>query len=100
MRQNKKKSTSSPNRIDLERSAWEAILRKQTQMKFDKIPPGWINYEQFAEKMGVCREVAELKLRQLARAGLCERKEFKVLWECGGGRVPTARFRPYFKVKQ
>lgn len=99
MPQNKKKSTSSPSRTDLERAAWEALLNKESQMKYAVIPPGWIDYDQFAQKMGVCREVAASKLRQLARAGLCDRKEFRVAWGSGNGRTPGARLRPYFRLK-
>ena len=94
MPQPKKKSTSSPSREDLERSAWEAALRKVAELQHEVIPDGWMNYEQFAEKMGVCREVAALKLRQLARAGLCERKDFRVQWGASGTRP-----RPYFRLK-
>lgn len=100
MPQTKKKSKSSPSRIDLERSAWEAVLQKESQMKYEVVPPGWVDYDQFAQKMGMCREVAALKLRQLARSGLCERREFRVAWgSVGGGRTPGARLRPYFKLK-
>lgn len=95
----KKKSKSSLSRLDLERSAWESLLRRESQMKFDVVPPGWINYEQFAQRMGVCNEVAACKLRQLARAGLCERKEFRVAWGCGTSKAPGARLRPYFRLK-
>lgn len=99
MPQSKKILKSSPSRIDLERAAWEALLQKESQMKYDVIPPGWIDYDQFARKMGVCREVAAVKLRQLARAGLCERREFRVAWGLGNGRTPGARLRPYFRMK-
>jgi hypothetical protein len=94
MPQPKKKSTSSLSREDLERSAWEAALRKVVELQHEVIPDGWMNYEQFAEKMGVCREVAALKLRQLARAGLCERKDFRVQWGSSATRP-----RPYFRLK-
>lgn len=93
MRQNKKKSKSSPSQADLERAAWEALLQKELQMKNDVVPPGWIDYDKFSQKMGVCREVAALKLRQLARVGLCDRKEFRVAWGTG------TRLRPYFRLK-
>lgn len=94
MPQPKKKSTSSLSREELERSAWEAALRKVAELQHEVVPDGWMNYEQFAEKMGICREVAALKLRQLARAGLCERKDFRVQW----GSAAT-RPRPYFRLK-
>lgn len=93
MRQAKKKSKSSHSRQELERAAWEAVLREANKLEQDSIPDGWVNYDQFAEKMGFCKEVAALKLRRLARAGLCERKEFNVHW----GSV--VRKRPYFKIK-
>lgn len=99
MPQIRKKSKSSPSRNDLEKAAWEALLNKEASLKYETIPPGWIDYDQFARKMGICREMAAVKLRQLARAGLCERREFRVAWGVGSGRIPGARLRPYFKLK-
>ena len=93
MPQPKKTSKSSPNRIDLERAAWFALLEKEKRLRHQTVPPGWLDYDQFAQKMGFCKEVAAYKLRQLARAGLCERKEFFVKW---GDFV---RRRPFFKLK-
>lgn len=98
MPQTKKKSKSSPSRSELEKAAWEALLAKAISARYDAIPPGWIDYDQFAEKMGICREVAALKLRQLARAGLCERREFLVAWGGRTGKAAGARRRPYFKL--
>jgi hypothetical protein len=93
MPQPKKKSKSSPSRHELERAAWQALLEKQKKLRYEEVPPGWLNYEQFAEKMGTCTEVAAARLRALARAGLCERREFKVKW---GDFI---RPRPFFKLK-
>jgi predicted transcriptional regulator len=100
MRPNKKKSTSSPSRSDLDKAAWQALLSKQEQLKRETVPPGWIDYDKFAEEMGICRESAAEKLRMLARRGLCDRREFRVAW--GGtapGRTATTRLRPYFRLK-
>jgi hypothetical protein len=100
MRQNKKKSTSSPSRSELDKAAWQALLSKEEQLKREVVPPGWIEYDQFAAQMGLCREAAAEKLRMLARKGLCDRREFRVAW--GGtspGRAQTTRMRPYFKLK-
>lgn len=100
MHQHKKKSTSSPSRSDLDKAAWQALLSKQEQLKRETIPPGWIDYDKFAEAMGICRESAAEKLRMLARRGLCDRREFRVAW--GGtapGRTATTRLRPYFRLK-
>lgn len=100
MPQTRKKSKSSPSRSELEKAAWEALLNKEAALKYEKIPPGWIDYDQFAQKIGICREMAAAKLRQLARAGLCERREFRVAWGVGNGRTPGARLRPYFRLKK
>ena len=93
MPQPKKKSKSSPSSHELERAAWQALLEKEKKLRHEEVPAGWLNYEQFAEKMGICTEVAAVKLRTLARAGLCERREFKVKW---GDFI---RPRPFFKLK-
>jgi len=98
MPQSKTRSKSSPKQSDLEKAAWEALVAREAAMKFDTVPPGWIDYDQFAQKMGLCREVAAVKLRQLARAGLCKRKEFRVAWGRGSGKSLGARLRPYFKL--
>ena len=99
MPQPKKKSKSSPSRHDLERAAWQALLEKERGLRHEAVPHGWLNYEQFAEKMGICREVAAAKLRALARAGLCERREFRVAWGMGTSKTPGVRLRPYFRLK-
>jgi hypothetical protein len=73
---------------------------KEEQLKREAVPLGWIDYDQFAEQMGLCREHAAEKLRMLARRGLCDRREFRVAW--GGtapGRTATTRLRPYFRLK-
>lgn len=101
MPRRKTTSNSSPSRSDLEKAAWEALISKEASFRYEKVPPGWIDYDQFAQKMGICREMAAVKLRQLARAGLCERKEFRVAWGVStGGRTAGARLRPYFRLKK
>lgn len=93
MPQPKKKSKSSPSKEQLERSAWLALLEKEKKMHHEQVPSGWLDYDQFSRKMGTCREVAAQKLRALARAGLCERRDFRVRW----GDV--VRPRPFFRLK-
>ena len=100
MPRRKTTSKSSPKQSDLEKAAWEALVEKEASMKFEVVPPGWIDYDQFAQKMGICGEMAAVKLRQLARAGLCERREFRVAWGHGSGKTIAARLRPYFKLKK
>jgi len=93
MHQPKRKSKSSPSKEQLERSAWMALLEQEKRMRHEQVPPGWVDYDQFARKMGTCREVAAMKLRALARAGLCERRDFRVKW---GDFI---RPRPFFRLK-
>lgn len=93
MPQTKKKSKSSPSSHELERAAWQALLEKEKKLRHEEVPPGWLDYDAFALKMGTCREVAAARLRSLARAGLCERREFKVKW---GDFI---RPRPFFRLK-
>ena len=100
MPRRKTTSKSSLKRSDLEKAAWEALVEREATMKFETVPPGWIDYDQFAQKMGLCREMAAVKLRQLARAGLCERREFRVAWGHGSGKTIAARLRPYFRLKK
>lgn len=84
---------SSPSSSELSRSAWQAALEKAQQMEADEIPANWIDYDQFAEKMGYCKAVAADKLRKLVATGIAEKRDFRVKWG------NTIRPRPYFRLK-
>lgn len=84
---------SSPYRKeDLEASAWRAAFAKVTKNKVDVIPPGWHSPDQIAEKLGLCREVAMQKCRDMAKQGMVERRDFHVAW----GNV--IRARPFYRL--
>lgn len=77
---------------ELQASAWRAAFAKVTAMKADVVPAGWHSPEEIAEKLGFCREMGMQKCRDLARAGLVERKDFRVTWGKG------VRPRPYYRL--
>ena len=84
---------SSPYRKeDLEASAWRAAFEKVNLVGAESVPKGWHSPEEIAEKLGLCREVGMQKCRQLAQAGLVERKDFRVQWGRG------VRARPYYRL--
>lgn len=77
---------------DLEASAWRAAFANVTKNKVDVIPPGWHSPDQIAEKLGICKEVAMHKCREMAKSGMVERKDFNVQW----GSV--VRARPFYRL--
>ena len=84
---------SSPYRKeDLEAAAWRAAFQKVNLVGAESVPKGWHSPEEIAEKLGLCREVGMQKCRQLAQAGLVERKDFRVAW--GRGIRP----QPYYRL--
>ena len=77
---------------ELQASAWRAAFAKANVLTAETVPAGWFSPEEIAEKLGLCREVGMQKCRQLAQAGLVERKDFRVAW----GR--EIRPRPYYRL--
>lgn len=90
----KLKTPKPPTREQLEASAWRAAFEKANLLDAETVPPGWYSPEEIAEKLGMCREVGMQKCRDLAKAGLVERKDFRVAWARG------TRPRPYYRLIQ
>ena len=77
---------------DLEASAWRAAFARVTKHKVDVVPAGWFSPVEIAEKLGLCKEVAMMKCREMAKLGMVERKDFHVQW---GNMV---RLRPFYRL--
>lgn len=77
---------------ELQASAWRAAFHKANTMNAEVVPPGYYAPEEIAGKLGLCREVGMQKCRDLARAGLVERKDFRVPWGKG------VRLRPHYRL--
>jgi len=90
----KSKAPKPTTREDLETSAWRAAFSRIAKNRIDVIPPGWHRPDQIAEKLGLCKEVAMLKCRQMAKEGMVERRDFYVAW----GQV--VRLRPFYRLIQ
>lgn len=72
--------------------AWAQALESMMKNKEDKVPPEWRAPEQLAKAMGYCEEMAKMKCRELVKAGLAERKNFRVRW----GKF--VRARPHYRL--
>ena len=84
--------SSAFRKEELEASAWRAAFEKVNLVGAESVPKGWHSPEEIAEKLGLCREVGMQKCRSLAKAGLVERKDFRVRWGQG------VRPRPYYRL--
>ena len=72
--------------------AWAQALESMMKGREDKVPPGWKAPEQLAKAMGYCDEMAKMKCRELVRAGLAEKKNFRVRW----GKF--VRAKPHYRL--
>lgn len=72
--------------------AWAKALDQLMSHKLDAVPREWKVPEVLAKEMGICYEMAKLKCRDLVKARLAERKDFRVKWGKG------ARLRPHYRL--
>jgi hypothetical protein len=79
---------------ELDAAAWRAAFVRVNQAAAEEIPPGWFSPEEIAMKLGHCREVGIQKCRDLAKAGMVERKDFRVVWGRGVRPKPFYRLKP------
>jgi hypothetical protein len=77
---------------ELDAAAWRAAFVKVNQVTAEEVPAGWYSPEEIAMKLGHCREVGIQKCRDLAKAGLVERKDFRVVWGRG------VRPKPFYRL--
>jgi len=72
--------------------AWARALDQLLTTRVEAVPPGWRSAEDLAKEMDLCYEMAKIKCRDLVKAGLAERKDFRVKWGRG------ARLRPFYRL--
>ena len=72
--------------------AWAKALDQLLCNRLDPVPKEWRTPEQLADQMGLCEEMAKIKCKELVKAGLAERKEFRVKW----GKM--IRPRPHYRL--
>lgn len=58
------------------------------------IPAGWATVDQLARRDGITKSNAQEMLLRLVRAGVWERKPWRVPFECGARRVMIYRRKP------
>ena len=72
--------------------AWARALDQLLVKRIDAVPAGWRSADDLAQELGYCEEMAKIKCRELVKAGLAERKDFRVKWGKG------ARLRPHYRL--
>lgn len=72
--------------------AWAKALEQLLTKRVDEVPEGYRSPEDLAKEMDLCYEMAKIKCRQLVKAGLAEKRDFRVKWGKG------VRLRPYYRL--
>ena len=72
--------------------AWARALDQLLVKKIEPVPAGWRAAEDLAQELGYCDEMAKIKCRELVKAGLAEKRDFRVKWGKG------ARLRPHYRL--
>ena len=78
--------------MSADKLAWAKALDQLMSHRLDAVPKDWKAPEVLANELGICYEMAKLKCRKLVKAGLAERKDFRVKWGKG------ARLRPHYRL--
>lgn len=71
---------------------WAEALDRLLSQRMEVVPPGWKTAHEIAKELGICFEMAKLRARDMVKAGLAERRDFRVRW--GKGVRPT----PYYRL--
>lgn len=77
--------------MSADKLAWAKALDQLLGKRVEPVPSGWRSADDLAKQMGLCYEMAKLKCRDLVRAGLAERKDFRVKWGKGVRQKPFYR---------
>lgn len=72
--------------------AWAKALDQLLVKRVEQVPPGYRSADKLAEEMDLCYEMAKIKCQQLVKAGLAERRDFRVKWGKG------VRLRPFYRL--
>lgn len=75
----------------MKKPEWAEALDRLLSHQMEVVPPGWKTATQIAKELGLCYEMGKLKARAMVKAGLAERKYFRVKW--GRGVRPTPHYR-------
>lgn len=70
---------------------WAEALDRLLSHQMEPVPAGWKTAQEIAKEMGFCLEMAKIKARAMVKAGLAERRDFRVKW--GRGVRPTPHYR-------
>ena len=78
--------------MSADKLAWAKALDQLMRIRIDEVPAGFRSPDDLSKEMGLCIEMAKLKCRDLVKAGLAERKDFRVKWGRG------IRSRPFYRL--
>jgi len=70
---------------------WAEALDRLMSRQVETVPPAYKTPKEIANQLGICEEMAKLKAKELVKAGLAERKDFRVRW--GKGIRATPHYR-------
>lgn len=78
--------------MSADKLAWAKALDQLLVKRVEEVPAGYRSAEDLAREMDLCYEMAKLKCRDLVKAGLAERKDFRVQWGKG------VRLKPFYRL--
>ena len=78
--------------MSADKLAWAKALDQLLVKRVEQVPAGWRSADELAKQLDLCYEMAKLKCRDLVKAGLAERKDFRVKWGKG------VRLKPFYRL--